>query len=86
MDGKHVPQKGYITDELTDYALNWLNTIPKEQPYFMYLSHKAVHADFVPADRHKGAYAKDAFRYPKTMDESGPERAAPPDVGAEPAQ
>lgn len=49
-----MPQKGYITDELTDYALDWLNTVPREQPYFLYLSHKAVHSDFVPAARHKG--------------------------------
>jgi len=67
VDGKHVEQKGYITDELTDYALNWLETLPKEQPYFMYLSHKAVHADFIPAERHKGMYAKEKFIPPKTM-------------------
>jgi N-acetylglucosamine-6-sulfatase len=72
VDGKHVPQKGYITDELTDYALDWLNTVPREQPYFLYLSHKAVHADFIPAARHKGAYANERFQPPKTMDESGP--------------
>src|SRR4051794_40490298 len=28
VDGKHVPQKGYITDELTDYALEWLAQRP----------------------------------------------------------
>jgi N-acetylglucosamine-6-sulfatase len=72
VDGKHVPQKGYITDELTDYALDWLNTIPREQPYFLYLSHKAVHADFIPAERHKGVYANEKFQPPKTMAESGP--------------
>jgi N-acetylglucosamine-6-sulfatase len=72
VDGKHVPQKGYITDELTDYALDWLNTVPRDQPYFLYLSHKAVHSDFVPAQRHKGVYANETFRPPKTMAESGP--------------
>jgi N-acetylglucosamine-6-sulfatase len=72
VDGKHVPQKDYITDELTDYALDWLNTIPNDQPYFLYLSHKAVHADFVPAERHKDKYAGEKFQPPKTMDESGP--------------
>ncbi|HCC57784.1 MAG TPA: acetylglucosamine-6-sulfatase [Solibacterales bacterium] len=71
VDGKHVAQKGYITDELTDYALDWLNQIPREQPYFLYLSHKAVHADFIPAQRHKGVYAKETFHPPKTMAESG---------------
>src|SRR5580692_10510052 len=50
INGKHVAQKGYITDELTDYALEWLSQQPKEQPYFLYLSHKAVHSDFIPPD------------------------------------
>lgn len=71
VNGKHVEQKGYITDELTDYALDWLRTLPKEQPYFLYLSHKAVHADFVPAERHKGRYKDAKFVYPPTMAESG---------------
>ena len=31
VDGKHVPQKGYITDELTDYALDWLKGRPRRQ-------------------------------------------------------
>ncbi|HKD08741.1 MAG TPA: sulfatase [Bryobacteraceae bacterium] len=77
VDGKHVPQKGYITDELTDYALSWLETIPKEQPYFLYLSHKAVHADFVPAERHKGMYAKERFIPPKTMAKPSPQDHRP---------
>ena len=71
VNGKKVPQKGYITDELTDYALDWLRTIPKEQPYFMYLSHKAVHADFQPAKRHEGMYKDAKFVYPPTMAEDG---------------
>src|SRR5438270_12692582 len=66
VDGKHVPQKGYITDELTDYALDWLSQQPKNQPYFLYLSHKAVHADFVPAERHKGRYANAHFVPPQS--------------------
>lgn len=56
VDGRHVPQQGYITDELTDYALDWLKTVPAAQPFFLYLSHKAVHHEFVPADRHAGRY------------------------------
>ena len=71
VNGKKVPQKGYITDELTDYALDWLRTVPKEQPYFMYLSHKAVHAEFEPAARHKGRYRNAEFVYPPTMQASG---------------
>jgi len=56
VNGERVPQAGYITDELTDYALQWLDERSRDQPFFLYLSHKAVHADFVPADRHRGRY------------------------------
>ncbi|MFN7919951.1 MAG: sulfatase [Bryobacteraceae bacterium] len=68
VNGKKVPQKGYITDELTDYALDWAGALRKDQPFFMYLSHKAVHADFVPAARHKGKYAGKKFQPPQTQD------------------
>ena len=66
VDGKIVPQEGYITDELTDYAVEWLKSVPKEQPFFCYLSHKAVHAEFVPAERHAGRYADKSLPIPKS--------------------
>ena len=67
VDGKHVPQKGYITDELTDYALDWLKQQkPKEAPFFLYLSHKAVHANFSPAPRHEGVYKNAPWSKPAT--------------------
>jgi N-acetylglucosamine-6-sulfatase len=71
VDGKNVPQKGYITDELTDYAVEWLRAVPKGNPFFLYLSHKAVHSDFVPAERHKGRYANAKFIPPPTMAAEG---------------
>ena len=57
VDGQRVPQKGYITDELTDYAVDWLKSRGGDKPFFLYLSHKAVHANFTPAARHAGRYA-----------------------------
>ena len=57
VNGERVPQKGYITDELTDYAVDWLGRQTSEKPFFLYLSHKAVHANFTPAARHEGRYA-----------------------------
>lgn len=56
VDGREVAQRGYITDELTDYAIEWMRTVPKDRPFFLYLSHKAVHSNFVPAERHAGRY------------------------------
>jgi N-acetylglucosamine-6-sulfatase len=68
VNGTKTAQKGYITDELTDYAVDWVNSLAKDQPFFVYLSHKAVHGDFVPAPRHKGKYAGKVFKTPVTMD------------------
>jgi N-acetylglucosamine-6-sulfatase len=67
VNGKPVPQKGYITDELTEYALDWLRARRSDKPFFLYLSHKAVHAEFIPAERHRGRYAGKAFVPPATM-------------------
>jgi N-acetylglucosamine-6-sulfatase len=56
VNGKRVPQKGYITDEITDYAMEWLNSVDAEKPFLLYLSHKACHSEFIPAERHQGRY------------------------------
>jgi N-acetylglucosamine-6-sulfatase len=56
VNGKRVPQKGYITDELTDYAIDWLKSRQPDKPFMLYLSHKATHAEFIPAERHRGRY------------------------------
>ncbi|MCP5111578.1 MAG: sulfatase [bacterium] len=67
VDGQRVKQKGYITDELTDYAIQWLDKQkPAEKPFFLYLSHKAVHANFTPAKRHEGKLANLPFTRPET--------------------
>ena len=67
VNGKHVPQKGYITDELTDYALEWLNSRKGTRPFMLYLSHKGVHSEFIPPERHKGRYKDQTFVEPRTM-------------------
>jgi N-acetylglucosamine-6-sulfatase len=77
VDGQRVPQKGYITDEMTDYALDWLGKRDAQRPFFMYLSHKAVHAEFEPAPRHKGKFAGKKFLYPKSYAPAKPEQDAP---------
>jgi len=70
INGTRVPQRGYITDELTDYALAWLEQRTDNRPYMLFLSHKAVHSDFVPADRHRGRYANKAVPKPKTLEDT----------------
>ncbi len=69
INGKRVkqPADGYITDQLTDHAIGWLKERNKSKPFFMYLSHKGVHAEFQPAERHKGRYADLPIHTPPSM-------------------
>ena len=68
VNGNKVPQMGYISDELTDYALEWLNETQKnEKPFCLFLSHKAVHAEFAPAERHKNLYTDAKIPTPITQ-------------------
>lgn len=69
INGKRIkqPEGSYITDLLTDYALEWLGKTNKNKPFFLYLSHKGVHAEFYPAKRHEGKYADVPIVCPPSM-------------------
>ena len=76
INGERAPQRGYITDELTDYAIEWLEAAKNAAPYFLYLSHKAVHSNFTPAERHRDQYADIALELPASaeLDKDNPGR------------
>lgn len=69
INGKHVQysDSAYVTDILTDLGIDWMKKQPKDKPFFMYLSHKAVHAEFQPAKRDKGKYKDIEIQYPPSM-------------------
>lgn len=68
--------EGYVTDVLTDKALGFIEN-NQEQPFFLYLAHKAIHPEvvqfddgssdlsapkvFYPAPRHAGTYKEAVF-------------------------
>jgi N-acetylglucosamine-6-sulfatase len=70
VDGVRAQVTGHTSDILTDHAIQWLEkqraTEPR-RPFFLYLSHKAVHAEFEPAERHRGRYSAVEPKYPPTM-------------------
>ncbi|USQ96585.1 sulfatase family protein [Caulobacter sp. RL271] len=68
VDGKETAQKGYITDELTDYSMDWLeHGRDKSKPFFLYLSHKAVHSDVKAAERYADQYKDLDIKLPTSM-------------------
>jgi N-acetylglucosamine-6-sulfatase len=60
INGKTVRNNGYITDELTNYALDFIDD-NADEPFFVYLSHKAVHGPFQPPERHQDLYTDADF-------------------------
>jgi N-acetylglucosamine-6-sulfatase len=66
-NGVRGQAKGYTTDVLTDSALAWLERRDSARPFFLYLSHKATHAEFIPPKRFQGRYAGAKIPYPATM-------------------
>jgi len=69
INGQRVEYKDstYVTDLLTENAIAWMQQQKKDQPFFLYLSHKAVHDDFSPARRHAGSYANEKLPLPESF-------------------
>lgn len=67
IDSERGEHEGYITDLMTDFTLEWLEEIDRDKPFFAYLSHKAVHAEFEPAPRHEGIYEDAYIPKPQSM-------------------
>src|SRR4029079_15192328 len=53
--------------EFNDSPRDGLNSRKWDKPFMIYLSHKAVHSEFIPAERHKGRYKDKKFVPPKTF-------------------
>jgi len=56
-NGREVNRSGYMTDILSDYAVEWLDKKrDKSKPFMMCLWHKAVHEPFTPAAKYAKLY------------------------------
>jgi N-acetylglucosamine-6-sulfatase len=63
VDGKDSKYTGYITDLLTDYAVDFMKQ-KRQEPFCLYLCHKAVHDFRDPAPRHAKLYANEKYPLP----------------------
>lgn len=78
--GERKQHTGYVTDILTDIALDFLeNRRDRSKPFLMMFHHKAPHRNWQPAARHLNIYDDTAFPEPETLfdDYATRSRAAP---------
>ena len=54
----------YVTDVITDRALDFLRTRPRDRPFFLMLHHKAPHRAWEPNAMHRSAFADRWIREP----------------------
>ena len=67
VNGQPEPsRKEYITEELTDRAIEFMEQ-RQDKPFCLYLSHKAVHHQFLPPKDLAGMYDKEKLDLPKEM-------------------
>ena len=68
-NGKRVPQDGYITTLLTKKAIEFLEAQEEsDEPFFLYLSHKAVHGPFTPEPKYEGSLKDEPFALPSSSE------------------
>ena len=59
----------YVTDLLTEHAISFMKRQQgKNEPFFVYLSHKGVHSPFSAAQRHAGCYKDKEFIKPASYE------------------
>lgn len=68
-DGEKEKIRGYTTDVLTNYAVDWLKQ-PRKSPFCLYLSHKAVHGPWTPPVRHSKLFEDVPVTRPASMDDN----------------
>ena len=77
-NGRHITEKGYVTDIITDKALDFIDHRDPSKPFFMMFHHKAPHRNWMPAPRHLGMFNDTVFPEPENLldDYAGRGRAA----------
>jgi N-acetylglucosamine-6-sulfatase len=59
INGTETPTQGYITDVITDKAVDFIRKDHANKPFALYVGHKAVHGPYRPADKYKDLYSSD---------------------------
>lgn len=70
VNGKETPTKGYITDHINRYMLEYLDKRDKSKPFVMYVGHKAVHSGFDPDPKYMEQFKNEWMPLPKTWDDT----------------
>ncbi len=57
----------YVTDVITDLALEFLENRPRDKPFFLMVHHKAPHRNWEPSESHAASFAAQRIPEPVTF-------------------
>lgn len=66
-NGTPVTLQGYVTDIVTDKAIQYLEQRDKSKPFCMMCHHKAPHRNWMPAPQYLGMFSDTVFPEPATL-------------------
>lgn len=67
---------GYVTDVITDLAIDFLKNRPKDKPFFLMCHHKAPHRPWEPDAKNKALFAEKTIPEPATLRDDYSSRTA----------
>lgn len=65
--GEHTYTGQYVTDVITDLAIDFLKTRPRNKPFFLMLHHKAPHRPWEPDAAHRARFENRWIPEPETF-------------------
>ena len=68
--------KGYCTDIIADFAIDWMKKRDTQKPFFLMCHHKAPHRPWDPAPKYKDLFANETIPEPDNLYEHYEGRAA----------
>ena len=66
-NGKPVSENGYVTDIITNKAIDFIKGRDVKKPFALLYYHKAPHRNWMPAQRHLGVFNNTVFPEPATL-------------------
>lgn len=66
-NGERIQVQGYVTDIVTDVALDWLKHRDQSKPFLLMCQHKAPHREWLPATRFLDADHDRKYPEPETL-------------------
>jgi len=65
--GEEKEYEGYVTDLITDFALDWLKERDQDRPFMLMYHHKAPHRPWQPDETHADMYEDMDIPEPETL-------------------